>query len=76
MEDVEILENVNIDNKNKYEESIKAFADKLEEKINHLKEKKQEVEQSARDSFNEKIELLKKKRQYLLDSVLLPGKRT
>ncbi|WP_420575365.1 hypothetical protein [Ekhidna sp.] len=65
MEEAKILDEANIDHKNKYEEAIKTFADKLEEKINFLKGKADKVEHSAKDTYNERIELLKQKREAL-----------
>lgn len=65
MEEAKILDEANIDHKNKYEESIKAFADKLEEKINFLKGKANDVEESAKDTYHNRIELLKEKREAL-----------
>lgn len=67
MEEVEILEKVEIEDKNRYEESIKAFADTLGERISSLKDKAHEVEQSARSSYNEKIELMNEKRKSLMN---------
>ncbi|WP_425391946.1 hypothetical protein [Ekhidna sp.] len=60
---MKILNEAEIDHKNKYEESIKAFADKLEEKIEFLKGKASEVESSAKESYDNRIELLKEKKE-------------
>ena len=67
MEDANILEKVETENKNKYEESIKSFADKLEEQINFLKDKKDQVEESAKESYNERVNFLKEKMDGLID---------
>ena len=67
MDEAKILDEANIDHKNKYEESIKTFADKLEEKINFLKGKAGEVEQSAKVTYHNRVELLKEKKEALTD---------
>ena len=66
MEEAKILDEANIDHKNKYEEAIKSFADKLEEKIDFLKGKANDVEESAKDTYHNRIEILKEKREALI----------
>ncbi|MEQ9467364.1 MAG: hypothetical protein RLN88_08125 [Ekhidna sp.] len=66
MKEVKILEEANVDEKNKYEESIKAFADKLEERIDYLKGKASDVETSAKESYHKKIDQLKEKKEEFL----------
>ena len=51
MKNTEMKESIN---KNEYEERIKKFADDLEEKIQALNKKKNEVEESARTCTNPK----------------------
>ncbi|SNS84552.1 hypothetical protein SAMN05421640_1489 [Ekhidna lutea] len=67
MEELNIINEAYINQKNKYEESIKTFADKLEEKINFLKEKASDVEQSARVTYENRVDLLKQKKDEALD---------
>ncbi len=67
MDEARILNEIDIDHKNKYEESIKAFADGLENRITQLKDKANDVEQTTREKYHEQIEKLKSKKEALLE---------
>lgn len=66
MRDEQILEDLNIESKNKYEESIKTFADQLASQITMMKTKVDEVEHSARDKYHEKIDQLTAKKEAMM----------
>lgn len=55
------------ENKNKYEERIKEFADNLQASITQLKDKAKEVKDSATDTYSEKVEALDQKRNDLME---------
>jgi len=49
-------------NKNEYEESIKNFADALDQRLTFLKEEKSKVEKSAMESYESKVQYITSKR--------------
>lgn len=57
--------------KNKYEESIKAFVDDLDKKLHLLREKKSEVDATVEELFQAKIDYLTQKRELLNERMQL-----
>ena len=56
--------NIRIEDKNKYEDTIKGWVDAVDQRINVLREQAASVEQSAKADFQERINQMQTRRKF------------